>query len=101
IIIKTANSSPVVINGQGIAPKLATREFFLERAKRGEREEGPVYRGSPEYVSINEGGAQPGLIPSSGILPATVPGVLDAVVTALDQFGTKSLAEVMQPAIEL
>jgi gamma-glutamyltranspeptidase/glutathione hydrolase len=27
--------------------------------------------------------------------------VLDAVVTALDRFGTKSLAEVMQPAIEL
>ena len=41
------------------------------------------------------------MIPSSGILPATVPGVLDAVVTALDQFGTRSLAEVMQPAIEL
>jgi gamma-glutamyltranspeptidase/glutathione hydrolase len=101
IIIKTAKSAPVVINGQGIAPRLATREFFLERAKRGEREEGPVYRGSPEYVSINEGGAQPGIIPSSGILPATVPGVLDAVVVALDQFGTKSLAEVMQPAIEL
>src|SRR6185436_3920372 len=29
------------------------------------------------------------------------PGVLDAVVTALDRFGTKSLAEVIQPAIEL
>ncbi|MBI3651495.1 MAG: gamma-glutamyltransferase family protein [Acidobacteria bacterium] len=101
IIIKTRNAAPAVINGQGIAPQLATREFFLDRAKRGEREAGPVYRGSPEYVSINEGGAQPGLIPSSGILPATVPGVLDAVVTALDQFGTKSLAEVMQPAIEM
>jgi gamma-glutamyltranspeptidase/glutathione hydrolase len=101
IIIKTGKAAPAVINGQGTAPRLATREFFLERAKRGEREEGPVYRGSPEYVSINEGGAQPGLIPSSGILPATVPGVLDAVVTALDRFGTRSLAEVMQPAIEL
>ena len=41
------------------------------------------------------------MIPSTGPLAATVPAVLDACVTALDQFGTKSLAEVMQPAIEL
>ena len=46
-------------------------------------------------------GAKSGLIPSTGPLAATVPAVLDACVTALDQFGTKSLAEVMQPAIEL
>jgi len=46
-------------------------------------------------------GARSGLIPSTGPLAATVPAVLDACVTSLDQFGTKSLAEVMQPAIEL
>jgi gamma-glutamyltranspeptidase/glutathione hydrolase len=101
IVIRTASGSVSVINGQGIAPRLATREFFLERAKKGTQEKGPVYTGAPEYVSISEGGSKPGPIPSSGILPATVPGVLDAVVTALDRFGTKSLAEVMQPAIEL
>jgi gamma-glutamyltranspeptidase/glutathione hydrolase len=101
IIIKTASGAPTVINGQGIAPRLATREFFLARAKNGSKENGPVYTGAPEYVSISEGGSRPGAIPSSGILPATVPGVLDAVVTALDRFGSKSLAEVMQPAIEL
>src|SRR5262245_23309931 len=88
IIIKTASGSVSVINGQGTAPRLATREFFLERAKKGAQEKGPIYRGSPEYVSISEGGSKPGPIPSSGILPATVPGVLDAVVTALDRFGT-------------
>ncbi|HST21731.1 MAG TPA: gamma-glutamyltransferase family protein [Blastocatellia bacterium] len=101
IIIKTANGAPVVINGQGIAPRLATREFFLEQSKKKDQATGPVYRGSPEYVSISYGGALPGTIPSSGILPATVPGVLDAAITALDRFGTKTLAEVMQPAIEL
>jgi gamma-glutamyltranspeptidase/glutathione hydrolase len=101
IIIKTTNGKPAVINGQGIAPRLATREFFIEWAKQNKDAKGLVYRGSPEYVSIAEGGARPGMIPSSGILPATVPGVLDAVVTALDQFGTKPLADVMQPAIEL
>ena len=41
------------------------------------------------------------MIPSTGPLSATVPAVLDACVTALDQFGTKTLAEVMQPAIQL
>jgi gamma-glutamyltranspeptidase / glutathione hydrolase len=79
ILIKPSNGTVAVINGQGTAPKLATRNFFLEQAKKG----GPSF------------------IPSTGILPATVPGVLDAVVIALDRFGTKSLGEVMQPAIEL
>ncbi len=93
IIIKLKNQSPQVINGQGTAPRLATREFFLERAKRGDRDS--------EYVSIPSDGTRPGPIPSTGVLPATVPAVLDAAVTALDRFGTKSLAEVIQPAIEL
>jgi gamma-glutamyltranspeptidase/glutathione hydrolase len=101
IIIKPKTGDPTVINGQGTAPRLATREFFLERAKKPVDPNEPVYRGAPEYVSIAAGGAQPGLIPSTGILPATVPGVLDAVVTALDKFGTKTLGQVMQPAIEL
>ncbi len=82
IIIKPSNGVVTVINGQGTAPQLATRQFFLDQAKKGEQK-GPPF------------------IPSSGILPATVPAVLDAVVTALDRFGTKSLAQVMQPAIEL
>ncbi|HJQ68057.1 MAG TPA: gamma-glutamyltransferase family protein [Blastocatellia bacterium] len=101
IIIKTGGGPPVVINGQGQAPRLANRKFFLDRAGKGEQAGEFVYRGAPEYVSISAGGARPGTIPSSGILPATVPAVLDAVVVALDRFGTKSLAEVMQPAIEL
>ena len=83
IIIKPARGKVAVINGQGTAPQLATRQFFLDQAKKGEAQKVPPY------------------IPSSGILPATVPAVLDAVVTALDRFGTKSLAQVMQPAIEL
>jgi gamma-glutamyltranspeptidase/glutathione hydrolase len=101
IIIKLRDGQPSVINGQGTAPRLATRQFFLERAKNAKYSDEPVYRGAPEYVSIGAGGARPGLIPSSGILAATVPGVLDAVVTALDQYGTKSLGEVIQPALQL
>jgi gamma-glutamyltranspeptidase/glutathione hydrolase len=83
IIIKPARGAVTVINGQGTAPQLATRQFFVDQAKKGQAQKGPPY------------------VPSSGILPATVPAVLDAVVTALDRFGTKSLAQVMQPAIEL
>jgi gamma-glutamyltranspeptidase / glutathione hydrolase len=101
IIIKLKDGQPQVINGQGTAPRLATRDFFLERAKHAASSDELVYTGAPEYVSIRAGGAGPGTIPSAGILAATVPGVLDAVITALDRFGTKSLAEVIQPALEL
>src|SRR4029079_319693 len=83
ILIRPAKGSVTVINGQGIAPQLATRQFFVEQYKKTSAD-----KGSPS-------------IPSSGILPATVPAVLDAVVTALDRFGTKTLAEVLKPAIEL
>ncbi len=47
------------------------------------------------------GARRGGLIPSTGPLSATVPAILDACVTALDKFGTKTLAEVMEPAIQL
>jgi len=78
----------VVIEGMGTAPAKATREFFASRKVT-----------APDRPTMT--GAASGVIPSTGPLSATVPAVLDACVVALDQFGTKSLAEVMQPAIEL
>jgi gamma-glutamyltranspeptidase/glutathione hydrolase len=39
-------------------------------------------------------------MPNSGILPALVPGMVDAGLVALKEFGTKSFAEVIAPAIE-
>jgi gamma-glutamyltranspeptidase/glutathione hydrolase len=89
ILIKLKGRDVAVIEGMGQAPLKATREFFLSRA------------GKAGSDMATMAGAKPGLIPSTGPLAATVPAVLDACVTALDQFGTKSLAEVMQPAIEL
>ncbi|HEX5704277.1 MAG TPA: gamma-glutamyltransferase family protein [Pyrinomonadaceae bacterium] len=83
-------SEVVVIEGMGTAPAKATREFFANRSKEAKASDRPTMPG---------GGS--GVIPSTGPLSATVPAVLDACVVALDQFGTKSLAEVMQPAIEL
>lgn len=63
------------VNGHGTAPRRATIEWFREQG-------------------ID-------LIPGDGLLPATVPAAFDAWVTALREFGTMSLAEVLSPAIEL
>jgi gamma-glutamyltranspeptidase / glutathione hydrolase len=89
ILIKLKGQKVAVIEGMGQAPMKATREFFVNRIQ-----------------SDGTGTTQPaarrgGLIPSTGPLSATVPAILDACVTALDQFGTKTLAEVMEPAIQL
>jgi gamma-glutamyltranspeptidase / glutathione hydrolase len=104
ILIKLKGKGVVVIEGMGAAPMKATREFFVQRAKAGSTGEATA----PDSARAQAGGgmatmagAKPGLIPSTGPLAATVPAVLDACVLALDQFGTKSLAEVIQPAIEL
>ncbi|MGI9149535.1 MAG: gamma-glutamyltransferase family protein [Chloroflexota bacterium] len=65
----------VAITGQGWAPRAATIDWFRSRR-------------------IN-------LIPSDGFLPATVPAQFAAWCTALQHFGTASLAEVLGPAIDL
>src|SRR5690242_12223161 len=68
ILIKLKGQKVAVIEGMGQAPMKATREFF---ANRGQSDE--------------PGAKKPGQIPSTGPLAATVPGILDACVTALDQ----------------
>ena len=40
-------------------------------------------------------------VPVAGILPALVPGMVEAALVTLREYGTKSFAEVVQPAIEL
>lgn len=108
ILIKLKGRDVAVVEGMGTAPAKATREFFVNRA----RERGSVTTATAPDSAATQGasgnadmptmaGAKSGMIPSTGPLAATVPAVLDACVTALDRFGTKSLAEVMQPAIEL
>src|SRR6202158_4366972 len=41
------------------------------------------------------------LIPGAGLLAAGVAAAFEALVTALGEFGTQSLAEVVEPALEL
>jgi len=109
ILIKLKGRDVAVVEGMGTAPAKATREFFVNRARqRGALTTATAPDSAATSRSANGNadmptmaGAQSGMIPSTGPLAATVPAVLDACVTALDRFGTKSLAEVMQPAIEL
>jgi gamma-glutamyltranspeptidase/glutathione hydrolase len=62
------------VNGVGPAPALATYEFFRDL----------------------------GYIPNQdSFLIAPVPGTLDSVVLTLDKFGTRTLSELMAPAIRL
>ncbi len=61
------------INGTGIAPKLATVDYY--KAKGGMPDEGP--------------------------LSVSLPGAVGGAELALKTFGTKSLAEVLAPAIDL
>lgn len=90
ILIKLKGQKVAVIEGMGQAPMKATREFFANRTESDSN--GGSTMAGPKKV---------GQIPATGPLAATVPGILDACVTALDQFGTKTLAEVMEPAIQL
>ena len=89
ILIKLKGKQVAVVEGMGQAPMKATLQFFINRTKQ------------ESAGMATMAGARSGVIPSTGPLAATVPAVLDACVTALAEFGTKSLGEVMQPAIEL
>jgi len=83
LIIKMKGQQAVVISGVGTAPALATREFFNSR--------------KPE--PWEEKATMPP-IPANGILAATVPGVFDGLMLALEKYGTMSFAQVSAPALE-
>jgi gamma-glutamyltranspeptidase/glutathione hydrolase len=84
ILIKMAGKPVVAISGVGVAPGKATIDFYEHR--------------KPE--PWEESGQMPP-IPGQGILAATVPGAFDGIMLAFETYGTKSFAEVAQPAIEL
>lgn len=63
------------INGNTVAPKAATREWFQQQGIR--------------------------LIPGRGVLAAGPCAAPDAFISALQRFGTRSFAQVVAPALEL
>jgi len=89
ILIRTKTGKVYAIAGVGTMPKLATAEFFRNRKLQ------------PGEVQEMEPGGLKGMIPVAGLMPALVPGMVDAGLLALREFGTKSFAEIAEPAIEL
>jgi gamma-glutamyltranspeptidase/glutathione hydrolase len=90
ILIRTKDGKVHAIAGVGTMPKLATAEFFRERKLQPGELTSP-----PEKTGLK------GMVPVAGLMPALVPGMVDAVLVALREYGTKSFAEAVQPAIEL
>jgi len=89
ILIRTKAGKVFSIAGVGTMPKLATAEMFRTR---------PLQIG--EVLETDPGGLK-GIIPVAGIMPALVPGMVDAGLVALRDFGNKSFNDVIAPAIEL
>jgi len=73
IIYSARDARVVVINGQGPAPRAANPQLFAGKDA----------------------------IPGNGPLGATLPAAVDSAAIALARYGTMSLADVLQPAIEL
>src|SRR3569833_1431415 len=90
ILIRTKDGKVHSIAGVGTMPKLATAEFFRNR---------PLQTG--ELTSEPEKGGLKGMVPVAGLMPALVPGMVEAGLVALREYGTKSFNEVIEPAIEL
>src|SRR5712691_2728641 len=89
ILIRTKEGKVMAIAGVGTMPKMATAQLFRERRPK-----------PGELLTLEPGGLK-GIIPVAGIMPALVPGMVEAGLVALREFGTKSFNEVAQTAIEL
>jgi gamma-glutamyltranspeptidase/glutathione hydrolase len=90
ILVRTKDGKVHAIAGVGTMPKLATAQFFRDHKVTEE-----------EMTSPPEAGGLKNWVPVAGILPALVPGMVEAALVTLREYGTKSFAEVVQPAIEL
>jgi gamma-glutamyltranspeptidase/glutathione hydrolase len=89
ILIRTKEGKVFSIAGVGTMPKLATADMFRKR---------PLKIGETTFE--NDGKGLKGVMPNAGLMPALVPGMVDAGLVALKEFGTKSFAEAIAPAIE-
>jgi len=90
ILIRTKDGKVHAIAGVGTMPKMATAQFFRDHRMS-----------ELDIVSTPETNGMKNFVPVAGILPALVPGMVEAGLVALREYGTKSFAEVVQPAIEL
>lgn len=89
ILIRAKDGRVISLAGVGTMPKAASAEFFRNR----KMEPGEVQNMEPNGLK--------GFVPVAGLMPALVPGMVEAGLVALREFGVKSFGEVIQPAIEL
>jgi gamma-glutamyltranspeptidase/glutathione hydrolase len=89
ILIRTKDGKVHAIAGVGTMPKLATADFYRSR---------PLKVG--EVLQEREPNGLKGMVPVAGLMCALVPGLPDAALVALRDFGTKSFAEEVAPALE-
>src|SRR3954451_6994315 len=90
ILVRTKDGKVHAIAGVGTMPKLATAQFFRDHKITDE-----------EMLSPPETNGMKNWVPVAGILPALVPGMVEAALVTLREYGTNSFAEVVQPAIDL
>jgi gamma-glutamyltranspeptidase/glutathione hydrolase len=89
ILIRTKDGKVHAIAGVGTMPKMATAEFFRNRKLQ-----------PGEITSPPEKGGLKGMVPVAGIMPALVPGMVDAGLVALREYGTRSFSEEIAQAID-
>jgi gamma-glutamyltranspeptidase/glutathione hydrolase len=89
ILIRTKDGKVHAIAGVGTMPKLASAELFRNR---------PLEMG--EILEPPEKNGLKGMVPVAGLMCALVPGMPDANLVALRDYGTKSFSEAIQPSIE-
>ncbi len=89
ILIRTRDGKVHAIAGVGTMPQLATADFFRKR---------PLQIG--EVLEKPEPNGLKGMVPVAGLMCALVPGLPDAALVALREYGTKSFAEAIAPALE-
>src|SRR5215831_2068577 len=90
ILVRTKDGKVHAIAGIGTMPKLATADFFRNHKLQPDEMTSP-----PDEHGLKD------WVPVAGILPALVPGMPEAALVALREFGTRSFSEVVEPAIEL
>jgi gamma-glutamyltranspeptidase / glutathione hydrolase len=90
ILVRTKEGKVFAIAGVGTMPKLATADFFRNHKLTPQ-----------EIVDPPEPHGLKNWVPVAGILPALVPGMVEAALVTLRDFGTRSFSEAVEPAIDL
>ena len=90
ILVRTKDGKVHAIAGVGTMPGLGTVDFYRNHVLSAlEIRDPPGLHGLKDWI------------PTAGILSTLVPGTVDAALVTLKEYGTKSFAEAVQPAIEL